>query len=119
MKNNNANTTKLAANNSLKIEIKSLRTCLNVVKQAADDDANGVRAYIEEIGLTVGLLKRTIPVDIIEYTQKSKAGNFCPWYVLGALKKAAKGGALETAIKTREAAEKEAKKAAKEAKENK
>lgn len=92
--------------------MKSLRQTLNVVKQSADDDANGVRAYLEEIGLSVGLLKRTTPADLEKYTQKSKAGNYCPWFVLGGLKKAAKDGLADT-IKAREDAEKAAKNAAK------
>lgn len=103
---------KCAANSTLKIEMKSLRACLNVLKQATDDDKDGIRAYIAECGLTIGLVKRIKPVDIENYTQKSKSGSYCPWYVLGALKKAAANG-LEDAIKTREAAEKETAKAAK------
>lgn len=103
---------KCAANSTLKIEMKSLRACLNVLKQATDDDKDGIRAYIAECGLTIGLVKRIKPVDIENYTQKSKNGSYCPWYVLGALKKAAANG-LEDAIKTREAAEKETAKAAK------
>lgn len=95
---------KCAANSTLKIEMKSLRACLNVLKQATDDDKDGIRAYIAECGLTIGLVKRIKPVDIENYTQKSKSGSYCPWYVLGALKKAAANG-LEDAIKTREAAE--------------
>lgn len=106
---------KCAANSTLKIEMKSLRACLNVLKQATDDDKDGIRAYIAECGLTIGLVKRIKPVDIENYTQKSKSGSYCPWYVLGALKKAAANG-LEDAIKTREAAEKETAKAAKESK---
>ncbi len=106
---------KCAANSTLKIEMKSLRACLNVLKQAADDDKDGIRAYIAECGLTIGLVKRIKPVDIENYTQKSKSGSYCPWYVLGALKKAAANG-LEDAIKTREAAEKETAKGAKAAK---
>lgn len=103
---------KCAANSTLKIEMKSLRACLNVLKQATDDDKDGIRAYIAECGLTIGLVKRIKPVDVENYTQKSKSGSYCPWYVLGALKKAAANG-LEDAIKTREAAEKETAKAAK------
>ena len=95
---------KCAANSTLKIEMKSLRACLNVLKQATDDDKDGIRAYIAECGLTIGLVKRIKPADIENYTQKSKSGSYCPWYVLGALKKAAANG-LEDAIKTREAAE--------------
>lgn len=106
---------KCAANSTLKIEMKSLRACLNVLKQATDDDKDGIRAYIAECGLTIGLVKRIKPIDIENYTQKSKSGSYCPWYVLGALKKAAANG-LEDAIKTREAAEKETAKATKESK---
>lgn len=91
---------KCAANSTLKIEMKSLRACLNVLKQAADDDKDGIRAYIAECGLTIGLVKRIKPADIENYTQKSKSGSYCPWYVLGALKKAAANG-LKDAIKTR------------------
>lgn len=112
---NAKNVKKCAANETLKVEMKSLKACINLLKQAADDDRDGIRAYIEECGLTVGLVKKLKPIDIVEYTQKSKAGNYCPWYVLGALKKAADRG-LEGTIKAREAAEAAAKKAEKEAK---
>lgn len=81
---------KSLANNASKIEFKSLKAALNAVKQAAENDkdgTNGTRNYFESIGITINDLNGITWQTLESICQKSKSGNYCPWYVLGALKK--------------------------------
>lgn len=81
---------KILANNASKVEFRSLKAALNAVKQAAENDkdgTNGTRKYIEEIGITINDLNEITWQLLESICQKSKSGNYCPWYVLGALKK--------------------------------
>lgn len=83
-----ANELKNLANASAKIEFQSLKAALNAVKQAADNDSEGVRAYLAEIGISMQALKGLQWQTLEPLCQKSKkSGKYCPWYVLGALRK--------------------------------
>lgn len=82
-----ANELKKLANASAKIEFQSLKAALNAVKQAADNDSEGVRAYLQKLGVSMQALKGLQWQTLEPLCQRSKTGKYCPWYVLGALRK--------------------------------
>lgn len=89
---------KSLANQASKMEMFSLKSALNAVKNAfdADSERKETRAYIEGLGFGAQNFKKLDWQVLVEFTQCGKTGKYCTWYVLGGLKKFAEAyGILE------------------------